>query len=337
MSGMDWASLGAVYGGLRIAVVGDFCLDRYLEIDPALSEVSIETGLPVRNVVRVRAQPGAAGTVLNNLSALGVGRILPVGFCGDDGEGFELRRALERTPGVEMGAGTFLTTSERRTFTYCKPLLVGGGGSPVELERLDSKNWTATSAAVSGWIERALKNIEEEVDAVIVMDQVDRVGTGVVTEGVLRVLGDLAARGKRVIADSRRGLRGYPPMCFKMNAREFGVYLGLGDLEGARLEAGVRREAEALGHPVVVTLAERGMLGALPDGTVARVECLPLRGPIDVVGAGDSVTANLAAAFGAGLPLEDGLRLANAAASHVVHQLGTTGVARLSDIAALLG
>ena len=51
------------YPGLRIAVVGDFCLDRYLEIDPARSEVSIETGLPVHNVVRVRAQPGGAGTV----------------------------------------------------------------------------------------------------------------------------------------------------------------------------------------------------------------------------------------------------------------------------------
>ena len=45
---------------LRIAVVGDFCLDRYLEIDPARTEVSIETGLSVHNVVRVRSQPGAA-------------------------------------------------------------------------------------------------------------------------------------------------------------------------------------------------------------------------------------------------------------------------------------
>ena len=82
------------YARLRIAVVGDFCLDRYLEIDPARGETSIETGLPVHNVARVRAQPGGAGTILNNLVALGVGRIVPVGFCGDDGEGYELRREL---------------------------------------------------------------------------------------------------------------------------------------------------------------------------------------------------------------------------------------------------
>src|ERR1043166_649769 len=108
------------YEKLRIAVVGDFCLDRYLEIDPAKAEVSIETGLPVHNVVNVRAQPGAAGTILNNLVALGVGEIFPVGFCGEDGEGYELKRALEAKPGVKLSQ--FIQTTERRTFTYCKPL-----------------------------------------------------------------------------------------------------------------------------------------------------------------------------------------------------------------------
>ena len=80
--------------------LGDFCLDRYLEIDPAKSEISLETGLPVHNVVNVRAQPGGAGTIVNNLCALGVGTIFPVGFVGDDGEGYELSRALESWPGA---------------------------------------------------------------------------------------------------------------------------------------------------------------------------------------------------------------------------------------------
>src|SRR5882762_9903278 len=83
---------------LRIAIVGDFCLDRYLEIDPARTEVSIETGLPVHNVVNVRSQPGGAGTILNNLAALGISAIFPVGFAGDDGEGYELCRALAARP-----------------------------------------------------------------------------------------------------------------------------------------------------------------------------------------------------------------------------------------------
>src|SRR6266702_7525491 len=95
-------SVAAGYSKLNVAVVGDFCLDRYLEIDAARQETSIETGLAVHNVVRVRAQPGGAGTILNNLVALGIGTIYPVGFAGEDGEGFELRRALSNKPGVRL-------------------------------------------------------------------------------------------------------------------------------------------------------------------------------------------------------------------------------------------
>ena len=134
------------YSRLRVAVVGDFCLDRYLEIDPARPETSIETGLPVYNVAHVRAQPGGAGTVLNNFVALGVGAVFPVGFAGEDGEGYELCRALAAKPGVRLDH--FLQTSERHTFTYCKPLILEPGEAPRELNRLDQKNWTATPPAL---------------------------------------------------------------------------------------------------------------------------------------------------------------------------------------------
>src|SRR6266700_6825262 len=81
---------------LRIGVLGDLFLDRYLDIDAALTEPSIETGLDAYQVVRVRSYPGAAGTVINNLVALGVGRVVPVAVIGDDGEGYELLRALDQ-------------------------------------------------------------------------------------------------------------------------------------------------------------------------------------------------------------------------------------------------
>src|SRR3954469_7465026 len=107
--------LTARYRDLAIAVFGDFCLDRYLEIDPAREEISIETGLPAHQIVRVRSQPGAAGTVMNNIVALGVGHAYAVGIRGDDGEGYELAQAL-----AAQGVNTdFLTVAcERRTFTY---------------------------------------------------------------------------------------------------------------------------------------------------------------------------------------------------------------------------
>src|SRR5260370_11048266 len=80
---------------LRIGVLGDLFLDRYLEIDAALTEPSLETGLDAYQVVRVRSLPGAAGTIINNLVALGVSRVEPIAVIGDDGEGYELRQALK--------------------------------------------------------------------------------------------------------------------------------------------------------------------------------------------------------------------------------------------------
>ena len=179
------------YRELRIAVVGDFCLDRYLEIDPARRERSIETGLPVHNVMNIRSQPGAAGTVLNNLVALGIGTVFPVGFRGCDGEGSELERALQRLPGVSLKY--FFATPERRTFTYTKPLLMHRDKPPEELSRLDIKNWSPTPAAVRKRIVSAIRALAPSVNAMIVLDQVDLPETGVVTREVLAALRSLGA------------------------------------------------------------------------------------------------------------------------------------------------
>src|SRR5258708_3443593 len=197
------------YHELRIAVLGDYCLDRYLEIDPARKETSIETGLPVYNVMNVRPQPGGAGTIVNNLSALGIGTIYPIGFAGFDGEGFELCHALERVPGVQLKY--FTRTAQRRTFTYCKPLVITSGSPPVEINRLDSKNWTPTPGLVEGLLIRRLEEAAQWVDAIIVLDQVDVPETGVVTRKVLAKLQILLEQNRDlpVLADSRRGLRGY--------------------------------------------------------------------------------------------------------------------------------
>src|SRR5438067_2183210 len=80
--------------GLTVGVVGDLFLDRYLDIDADLTEPSLETGLDAYQVVGVRSSPGAAGTVVNNLAALGVQRVIAISAIGDDGEGYELRQAL---------------------------------------------------------------------------------------------------------------------------------------------------------------------------------------------------------------------------------------------------
>jgi len=325
------------YGELRVAIVGDFCLDRYLEIDPARQEISIETGLPVHNVVRVRSQPGAAGTILNNLVALGAQAIYPIGFCGEDGEGFELRHCLAEKPGVKAGA--FVMTPDRRTFTYCKPLMMAAGKAPRELNRLDSKNWSATPANVEDELISGLHAVVSEINAVIVMDQVDVPETGVVTRRVLVAIGELASKKRDllVIADSRRSLRGYPAVAFKMNRAELAALTGMPKeltLEGSKRAAS--ELARKMQRPVFVTLSENGIVGADARGNVEHERALPVRGEIDIVGAGDAVMANLAAALTNGAAVGEAIELANAAASVVIHQLGTTGTASREQLRELL-
>ncbi len=325
------------YKTLKIAVIGDFCLDRYLEIDTSRQEISIETGLPVYNVTRVRAQPGGAGTIVNNLVALGVGQIIPVGFCGDDGEGYELRRGLAALPGLTLDH--FLTTTDRRTFTYCKPLLMHPGQPPEELNRLDSKNWTVTPPALEAQLADHLRQVADKADALIFLIQVDAPETGAITKGLLKVVGELAKTypQKPMLADSRQSLKGWPPVSFKMNASELGALLNKADeMTLEEISEAATEMAGINGRTVFVSLSERGILGAEPTGTQEHIPALPLRGPIDIVGAGDSVTANLATALAAGATVKEALELASVASSCVIHQLGTTGTARVADIKALI-
>jgi rfaE bifunctional protein kinase chain/domain len=325
------------YPALRVAVVGDFFLDRYLRIDPARNETSIETGLTVYNVIDVCPQPGAAGTILNNLAALGIGEIHAVGFCGEDGEGYELRHSLAQRRGVVLE--NFLTVRSRRTPVYCKPMVIEPPQPPRELNRLDSKNWTPTPAELQRDLAARVRALAGRVDAIVLMDQVDRPETGVVT-GPVRQAVHAAIEDHAelvVLADSRRSLGDFPHIGFKMNADELARMTGVEriDLDAVGSRAAIL--ASRTGQPVFVSMAEQGIVGASPGCGPEHVPALPVRGPIDIVGAGDAVSANLAVSLASGADLREAMQLAMAAASLVIHQLGTTGTASVPQIAELLG
>ena len=328
-----FAEITGRFSKLRVALVGDFCLDRYLEIDPARAERSIETGLEVLNVARVRSQPGGCGTILNNLAALGVGTVYPVGFAGNDGEGYELMRALGQVGCVDLGH--FFQTPERRTFSYTKPLVMEPGQSPRELNRLDFKNWIPTPEAVQERIAGSLAALAKRVDAMVLLEQVDEAGTGVLADGVLNALGEIRRDNPDllILADSRRGAGHFPAVGLKMNRDEFAVMTGEpAPMPLADLCAAVGRLAAEQGQAVFVSLSEEGIAGAIPGAVAEQVPCYPVRGEIDIVGAGDAVMANLATAMAAGAEPGEAMRLAMAAASVVVHQLGTTGTASPGDL-----
>jgi len=328
-------TLTSRYAALRVALVGDIALDRYFHIDPLVAETSIETGLPVHNVTAVRAQPGAGGNVLANLAALGPRSLAAVGFSGDDGEGFELRRALEAV-GVDLRH--FLVRRDRVTFTYNKPILIRAGRSPEELSRLDIRSRTPTPTALEDEIVARLVEAVREADVIVAMDQVPEPGSGVLTRRVKAELAALAARHpeKVFMADSRTSVGDFRHVRIKVNRSELAHHFALEPGAGASgdVAALARRWAAQIGRDVFVTLGEDGIVAASKD-EVAVLPGVPVEPPIDVCGAGDAVLASLAMALGAGATIAEAAEMGNLAGAIVVKKVGTTGTATVAELAAL--
>lgn len=315
---------------LHIGVLGDLFLDRYLDLDARLTEPSLETGLDAYQVVRVRSYPGAAGTVLNNLSALGVGNLHPLAVIGDDGEGYELRQALAGLRGVDA-SGVF-SDPARRTPTYTKPMLCAPGAAPRELNRLDIKNRQPLGRA---WEERllaALSNIWPRLDALLVLDQVSEPECGAVTTRVrqrLQELGD-AQPTKLILADSRVRIGEFRSLWLKPNSKECTEATGTEDtLAAARLLSA------RCGRPVLCTWGDKGIVVAdAQRGSTSVIPAYAVSGPIDPVGAGDSTSAGIACAHGAGASVEEAAAFGNLVASITIQQLGTTGTANPDQVRA---
>jgi rfaE bifunctional protein kinase chain/domain len=314
---------------LRIAVVGDLFLDRYLNIDARLTEPSIETGLDAYQVSRVRSFPGAAGTVINNLAALGVGRILPIAIIGDDGEGYELGQALDRLRVVERR--WIVRDASRRTPTYTKPMLEEPGKPARELNRLDIKNRTPTPAPAEDKVLAAIREVEGDIDALLILDQVSEENCGVVTTRVRNALAELGARRPRLLtlADSRERLGQFRNVGLKPNESEARAAAG-SHVETPDFRQVLGVLARQTGRPIYCTRGAAGITLADPSGPDVRIQDVagfPVSGPIDVVGAGDSTTAAIACALASGATKAQAAAFGNLIASITIQQLGTTGTA----------
>lgn len=293
-----------------IGLVGDLFLDRYFEIDSTLDEPSVETGLAAYQVRGVRNYPGALGTVLNNLAALGVGRIMPITIFGDDGEGYELMQALAAMPAVDSNG--IIRTRSRRTPTYTKPMRDG-----FELHRLDIKNRTPTPDELQTRIIESLKSYAGGFDALLVLDQVSEVDCGVVTSRVRDWICDWAAVPGRpfVLADSRERIGMFRNVAVKPN-----------HAEASRWEEDPVKLSKLVNGPVFLTRSENGIMLAYQNES-RMISAYAVHGRIDPCGAGDSCSAAIASACSTGANLADAAAFGNLIASITVQQIGVTGTA----------
>jgi rfaE bifunctional protein kinase chain/domain len=284
---MTTSELLAAFRSLRVLVVGDVCLDRWCTYDPALADPSRETGIPRVGVVATEVTPGAAGTIANNLAALGAGRIDVLGMIGDDGFGYELRRALEARG---ISADLLVEAPDVPTFTYTK--LINSVTGEEDLPRIDFVYTRPLPETVEREIVGHLR--DARYDVVLVSDQAETDQGGVVTAAVRAEIERIAREQAETVVwvDSRMRGELFRGVVVKPNHHEAEAasrrLLGAVDYEEWRR----RTELRAL----IVTYGADGALVVDADGRLC-VAAKRVERPVDICGAGDSFSAAAAMAL----------------------------------------
>lgn len=334
----------------KIAVIGDYCLDKYLYRLTELDEVSVETGLVAWQIREKKLFAGVGGTITSNLQALGA-QTYCFGIRGDDGEGYDLHKAL-----LSGGANIdgMVVSDQIVTGTYMKPMR-REGNDWIEMNRLDIRNAGEIPAEVTREVCCRFEEKIPEFDVVIVTDQFPPDSGSIFSSELRNWLSNIAAEHKETFffCDSRFFVEDYRNMMVKCNANEMlDFYAGsigrkqkattLGN--NAESKTDLLREAGSFlmkrnGCPVLVTRGEQGSLLFQSEGEktlVTEIPAVKVEPPIDICGAGDATNAGMAFAHALGLDLAQSALLAGIVSSITIRQIGVTGTASVSEIIKVL-
>jgi len=301
----------------RIAVVGDAMLDVYLRGD--VDRISPEAPVPVHRVRdRVLALGGAAN-VAQNVAAIGCRSEL-VAVVGNDPSARQLEELLATRDCETRG----LVSVDRPTTTKTRIV-----ARSQQLLRIDEEHDEDCAPADVARILDHVATAIASADALILEDY----NKGVLVPAVIETsIAQARARGIPIIVDPKyRNFFSYQgATVFKPNRRELEAALGAAvDLSHA---AALPSLVARLGvESVLLTLSEHGMAliesGATGGaaGGVQRI-ATTAREVYDVVGAGDTVTAYLAAMLAAGATRLEAAVIANYAAGIEVGKMGAATV-----------
>ena len=322
---------------LRVAVIGDFCLDVYLTLDPAAAETSVETGLPTRPVAEQRYSLGGAGNVAANLRALGCAQVRAYGVIGEDPYGAELARILRRA-GIDAD-GLLIQGAAWDTCAYAKVLETGAAGRR-ESNRIDYGVFNRLRPAIADRLAARLAGAlaDRRVEAVIINQQVRR---GVHAGRLRRRLQDLIRRhpDSLWVTDSRDFAGDFPGTVLKLNEAEaaaeaWGAFAAGGPARPRTACAAARELFRRRAMPAFVTCGERGCVACDAAGVI-ELPALTFRAEVDPVGAGDAFLAGLAAALAAGRAPAQAAAFGSLAAGVTVTKLHRTGAASAREVAEL--
>ena len=306
---------------LRVLVVGDLMLDRYVQGE--VERISPEAPVPVLRHAMRYERPGGAANVAMNLVGLGCQTFL-CGFWGNDAERADLER-LVLGAGIETAGvvtSSLPTVSKTRIMARTQQLL-----------RLDIESQELPPGEETARLEARALELVKKVHVVVLSDY----AKGALSAETCATLIRQARVQKIPILVDPKGREmskysGATTVC--PNWPELALMTGVPAQEQERMldVARVQMEEHDIGF-LTVTMGEKGIRMLGPEGDLH----VPTRARevYDVSGAGDTVIAMLAAAMAGGLQIRTALELANVAAGVVVGKVGTVPV-RASELVAVL-
>jgi len=312
------------FKNVRVLVVGDLVADHY--VYGQTERVSREAPVLIVRHERDEVKLGGGANVAANARALGA-QVTALGVLGADEMGTAMR--------VLFKAQDIALVASESEVTETKTRVLAGGlsTSRQQMLRIDRGLTGPMSEKVSQRLEKSLVAPLARADVVIVSDY----GAGVLTPGVRTLLQGAAARGAKVCVDSRFSLVAYRgfTVC-KPNEPELAVLTGMPVRSEAELTAAASRALELLDCQVLVVTRGRHGMSVFPRrGRPTFIAPTGQEDAVDVTGAGDTVSASFALAFGSGASAVDAARLANVAGSLVVQKQGTATVS-LAELRAAL-
>jgi rfaE bifunctional protein kinase chain/domain len=313
---------------VKIAIVGDYCLDAYWFVDESKSEISIETGKPTEPVRRQKYSLGGAGNVANNLAGLEIKEIKAFGVIGNDPFGVEMISIMNQT-GINTG-NMLIQDKEWATHVYIKPHV-----GENEQNRIDFGNFNTLSDETADRLIQNLQKETGEADLIIINQQVL---SGIHTEYFRQKLVDVINRfpDKLFIADSRNYTDFYRGAYRKMNDMEAirlcSIKKGPGEIVSYQEVAYAAEQLyERYRKPLLITRGSRGSI-VTDDKGISEIGGLLIISRTDTVGAGDSYLAGAAAALAAGYTLETAGEMGTFAAGVTVQKLFQTGTATPEEV-----
>ena len=302
------------FSALRVLVVGDLMIDRYLS--GTVERISPEAPVPVLRYRQTEDRPGGAANVALNLHALGV-RAALAGAVGNDadGRGFgQLLTAAGLPSPATIVAGDRPTTVKTRIVAQDQQLL-----------RVDREASHQLDEASSRELLRRVTALLAGMDYLILQDY----NKGVLHPSLIHQLLTAAGRqGVPVAVDPKAAnFWEYKEVAlFKPNLREMQQQLDF----PLRPEQTVLDRAAAVlferlrCERVMITLSQHGIY--VHDGRRSTILPTHARRITDVSGAGDTVIAVAACALAGGMALPAVARLANLAGAQVIARPGVVAV-----------